>query len=239
YSSEEIAVKGLEEVRVTLYESTSDMEEVVITAFGTQKKESVVSAISTVTPKDLKIPSSNLTTAFAGRLSGVIAYQRSGEPGLDNAEFFIRGITSFSASGKKDPLILIDGVEMTTNDLARINVDDIASFTIMKDASAAALYGARGANGVILISTKEGRIDKLSFQLNAEQSNSYNSELVKLADPITYMKLHNEAVRTRDAMVQVPYSLSKIRETELGINPIMNPSVDWYNYLIKNKAVNR
>ncbi len=233
----EVAGKGI--IEIGLKSIAKSEEDVVVVAYGSQKKESVVSAITSVTPSDLRVPSSNLTTAFAGKLSGVIAYQRSGEPGLDNAEFFIRGITSFSASGKKDPLILIDGVEMTTNDLARINVDDIASFTIMKDASAAALYGARGANGVILISTKEGRIDKLSFQLNAEQSNSYNSELVKLADPITYMKLHNEAVRTRDAMVQVPYSLSKIRETELGINPIMNPSVDWYNYLIKNKAVNR
>lgn len=239
YSSEEIAVKGLEEVRVTLYESTSDMEEVVITAFGTQKKESVVSAISTVTPKDLKIPSSNLTTAFAGRLSGVIAYQRSGEPGLDNAEFFIRGITSFSASGKKDPLILIDGVEMSTNDLARLNVDDIASFSVMKDASAAALYGARGANGVILVTTKVGTADRLSISLRAEQSTSFNSELVELANPITYMQLRNEAVRTRDAMVPLPYSSLKIRETDLGGDPILYPSVDWYDYLIEDHATNR
>ncbi len=239
YTSEEVPVKGLEEVRVTLYESTSDMEEVVITAFGTQKKESVVSAISTVTPKDLKIPSSNLTTAFAGRLSGVIAYQRSGEPGLDNAEFFIRGITSFSASGKKDPLILIDGVEMTTNDLARLNVDDIASFSVMKDASAAALYGARGANGVILVTTKEGTSDRLSINLRAEQSTSFNTELVGLADPITYMRLHNEAVRTRDAMVPLPYSSSKIRETALGSDPIRYPSVNWYDYLIEDHATNR
>src|SRR5690606_148475 len=146
------------------------MDEIVITAFGTQKKESVVGAITTITPSDLKTPSSNLTTAFAGRLAGVVAYQRSGEPGLDNAELFIRGITSFSASGKKDPLILIDGVEMNTNDLARMNVDDIASFSVMKDASAAALYGARGANGVILVTTKLGTADRLRISLRAEQS---------------------------------------------------------------------
>src|SRR5690606_4555836 len=151
---QEVAVKGLKEVRVTLEESSEGMDEVVITAFGAvQKKESVVSAISTITPSDLKIPSSNLTAAFAGRLAGVIAYQRSGEPGLDNAEFFIRGITTFSGSGKRDPLILIDGIEMSTNDLARLNVDDIASFSVMKDASAAALYGARGANGGRLVTT--------------------------------------------------------------------------------------
>jgi len=226
-------------LEITLKATAKSEDDVVVVAYGKQKKESVVSAITTVNPSSLKVPSSNLTTAFAGRLAGVIAYQRSGEPGLDNAEFFIRGITSFSSSGKKNPLILIDGIEMEPNDLARINVDDIASFSIMKDANAAALYGARGANGVILVTTKEGKVDKLSFNFRAEQSNSYNSELVKLADPITYMKLHNEAVRTRDALVDLPYSPTKIRETTEGINPIFNPSVDWYNYLIKNKAVNR
>ncbi|WP_018626281.1 SusC/RagA family TonB-linked outer membrane protein [Niabella aurantiaca] len=234
-----VSVTTLENFEITLKAVTKSEDDVVVVAFGKQKKESVVSAITTIEPSSLKVPSSNLTTAFAGRLAGVIAYQRSGEPGLDNAEFFIRGITSFSSSGKKDPLILIDGIEMETNDLARLNVDDIASFSIMKDANAAALYGARGANGVILVTTKEGKVDKLSFSLRAEQSNSYNSQLVKLADPITYMKLHNEAVRTRDAMIDVPYSQSKIRETEEGINPLFNPSVDWYDYLIKNKAVNR
>ncbi|MCD2422457.1 TonB-dependent receptor [Niabella pedocola] len=226
-------------MEIALKAVSKSEDDVVVVAYGKQKKESVVSAITTVNPSSLRVPSSNLTTAFAGRLAGVIAYQRSGEPGLDNAEFFIRGITSFSSSGKKNPLILIDGIEMEPNDLARINVDDIASFSIMKDANAAALYGARGANGVILVTTKEGKVDKLGISLRAEQSNSYNSELVKLADPITYMKLHNEAVRTRDAMVPLPYSLSKIRETELGSNPVLYPSVNWYDYLIKNKAVNR
>lgn len=234
-----VSLATTKNIEITLKAAAKSEDDVVVVAFGKQKKESVISAITTVTPSSLKVPSSNLTTAFAGRLAGVIAYQRSGEPGLDNAEFFIRGITSFSSSGKQNPLILIDGIEMEPNDLARINVDDIASFSIMKDANAAALYGARGANGVILVTTKEGTVDKLAFSFRAEQSQSYNSELVKLADPITYMRLHNEAVRTRDDMVDLPYSLTKIRETEQGTNPIMFPSVDWYNYLIKNKAVNR
>ncbi|MCF3108747.1 TonB-dependent receptor [Niabella sp. CC-SYL272] len=234
-----VALPTNQNMEITLKAVSKSEDDVVVVAYGKQKKESVVSAITTVNPSSLKVPSSNLTTAFAGRLAGVIAYQRSGEPGLDNAEFFIRGITSFSSSGKQNPLILIDGIEMEPNDLARINVDDIASFSIMKDANAAALYGARGANGVILVTTKEGKVDKLAFNFRAEQSNSYNSELVKLADPITYMKLRNEAVRTRDAMVMLPYSPTKIRETELGTNPILYPSVDWYDYLIKNKAVNR
>ncbi len=229
----------LDRVTITMKEDAVALEEVQVVAFGKQKKESVVSSISAVTPTELRVPSSNLTTAFAGRMAGIIAYQRSGEPGLDNAEFFIRGITSFSATGKKDPLILIDGIEMNASDLARLNVDDIASFSVMKDANAAALYGARGANGVILVTTKEGSPDKVSINVRAELSSSSNTELVALADPVTYMKLHNEAVRTRDDMVPLPYSLSKIWGTEMGIDPVRYPSVDWYDYLIKDRANNQ
>ena len=239
YKSLEKVAGEIDKITLTLYEDVEELDEVVVVAFGKQKKESLVSSISTVSPKELKVPSSNLTTAFAGRMASIIAYQRSGEPGLDNAEFFIRGITSFSAGGKKDPLILIDGIEMNSTDLARINPDDIESFSVMKDASSAALYGARGANGVILVTTKEGLSEKLIINIRGEMSTSSNSELVELADPITYMRLHNEAVRTRNPMVAQPYSSSKIYNTERGIDPVMYPSVDWYNYLIKNQTSNQ
>ena len=239
YVSKEEKAGGANNVTIVLEEDTIALDELQVVAFGVQKKESVISSISAVRPEELRVPSSNITTAFAGRMSGVIAYQRSGEPGLDNAEFFIRGITTFSAGGKKDPLILIDGIEMTSTDLARLNVDDIASFSVMKDANAAALYGARGANGVILVSTKEGKADQITVNVRAELSSSANTELVGLADPITYMKLHNEAVRTRDAMTELPYTTSKIRETELGTNPLLYPSVDWYDYMLKDRTFNQ
>lgn len=226
-------------VTITLQEDTIALEEVQVVAFGKQKKESVVSSITTINPKELKVASSNMTTALAGKLAGVIAYQRSGEPGLDNAEFFIRGITSFSAAGKKNPLILIDGIEMNTSDLARVNPDDIASFSVMKDANSAALYGARGANGVILVTTKEGVAEKLSVNVRAEQSSSVNSSLVELADPITYMKLHNEARITRSGRLDYAYSPEKIYYTEQGQNSLMYPSVDWYNYLVKDRTSNQ
>lgn len=229
----------IDKMAIVLEEDVQTLDELQVVAFGVQKKESIVSSITAITPKDLRVPSSNVTTAFAGRMAGVIAYQRSGEPGLDNAEFFIRGITTFSASGKRDPLILIDGIEMTSTELARLNVDDIESFSVMKDASSAALYGARGANGVILVTTKEGKDDKLSINIRAELSSSANSELVKLADPLTYMTLHNEAVRTRRADVELPYSLAKIRGTALGSDPIMFPSVNWYDYMIKDRTFNQ
>lgn len=228
----------VDKVTITITEDLEELSAVQVVAFGKQKKESIVGSIATIAPEELRAPTSNLTTALAGRMPGIIAYQRSGEPGLDNAEFFIRGVTTFSTSGKKDPLILIDGVEMSSSDLARINVDDIASFSVMKDANSAALYGARGANGVILVTTKEGSSEKLTVNVRVESSRSYNTELVELADPITYMRLHNEAVRTRDAMVAVPYTTAKIRATELGLDPVLYPSVDWYDYMIKDHANN-
>ena len=132
---------------IELKQAVSELDEVTVVAFGKQKKESVIGAITTVNPADLKVPSSNLTTALAGNMAGIIAYQRSGEPGRDNADFFVRGITTFGAN--TNPLILIDNIELTSTDLARLQPDDIASFSIMKDATATALYGARGANGVI------------------------------------------------------------------------------------------
>lgn len=230
---------GINNVTITLQEDVITLDEVQVVAFGVQKKESVVSSITTVNPKELKVASSNMTTAFAGKLAGVIAYQRSGEPGLDNAEFFIRGITSFSASGKKNPLILIDGIEMSSTDLSRINPDDIASFSVMKDANSAALYGARGANGVILVTTKEGVAEQMSINVRGELSTSANSSLVELADPITYMKLHNEARITRTGRLDYVYAPEKIYYTERGENPLMYPKVDWYDYLINDRTSNQ
>src|SRR5690606_486093 len=154
FDTEEASVKGRTVVDVVLQYSTNNLGDIVVVAFGTQKKKEVVGAITTINPSELRVPSSNLSTALAGRLAGVVAYQRSGEPGADEADFFIRGVTTFGY--KQDPLILIDGIELTSRDLARMQVDDIANFSILKDAAATALYGARGANGVILISTKEG-----------------------------------------------------------------------------------
>src|SRR5690606_12632761 len=123
YVVREITVARQTVLDVVLQEEKSDLDEVVVVAFGTQKKESVIASITTVNPSELRVPSSNLTTSFAGRIAGMISYQRTGEPGQDNAQFFIRGVTSFG-TGKVDPLILIDNVEMTTEDLSRLNVDD-------------------------------------------------------------------------------------------------------------------
>lgn len=234
-----VKVENNKTLNITLTEKVDELDEVTIVAFGKQKKESVISSISTVSTKDLKVPSSNLTTAFAGRVAGLISYQTSGEPGMDNAQFFIRGITTFGADAKKDPLILIDGVELTTDDLARLNTDDIASFSIMKDATATALYGARGANGVILVTTKEGREGKVQVNARIENSFSNPTQNVKLANPVTFMNMHNEAVLTRDPNGVREYSAEKIEMTQRGLYPDIFPSTDWYKAMFKDYTINQ
>lgn len=215
------------------------LDEVEVVAFARQKKESVLASISTVEPAELKVPSSNLTTAFAGRVAGLISYQTTGEPGQDNASFFIRGITTFGAEAKKDPLILIDGIELGTEDLARLNTDDIASFSVMKDATATSLYGARGANGVILVTTKEGREGKVKFNARIENSFSSPTKKVDIADPVTFMRMHNEAVKTRDPLGLLLYSEEKITMTERGLYPDIFPATDWYNSMFNDVISNQ
>lgn len=223
---------------IVMKTKADELEGVEVVAFAKQKKESVLGAISTIKPAELKIPSSNLTTSFAGRIAGVISYQRSGEPGQDNAEFFIRGVTTFG-TGKADPLILIDNIELSANDLARVSPDDIASFSVLKDATATALYGARGANGVILVTTKEGKEGKVSVSFRIENSLSAPVKEVELSDPLTFMKLHNESVRTRDPLGDLPYLDSEIAAREEGRNPYVYPVVDWKKMLIKDYTMNQ
>ena len=220
-----------------IYEDVQTLESGVVVAFGTQKKESVIGAVTAIKPSDLNVPASNLTTALAGRVAGVISYQRSGEPGADDASFFIRGITTFGYN--KDPLILIDNIELTTTDLARLQPDDIESFSIMKDATATALYGARGANGVIYVRTKQGRQGKAKVNIRYESSMSQPTKEIELADPITYMNLHNEAYLTRNPLAPRMYSADKIANTDPSNPSVAYPYTDWRNTLLKDFAHNQ
>ena len=237
YTTQEVVVGSKRVISVYLAEEITGLDEVTIVAFGKQKKESVIGSITTINPAELKVPSSNLTTAFAGQMAGVIAYQRSGEPGADDADFFVRGITTFGTN--RNPLILIDNIELTKTDLARLQPDDIASFSVMKDATATALYGARGANGVILVTTKQGEegATKVSFRL--EQSLSTPTRKVEFADPVTWMRLANEAVLTRDPKGYAPFTEEKIDNTINGTDPLRYPAVDWMGMLIKDNALSQ
>ncbi|MFD1616277.1 SusC/RagA family TonB-linked outer membrane protein [Gelatiniphilus marinus] len=236
YANQEVVIKDQTVINATL-NPDNKLDEVVVMSFGTQKKRNVISSVATVKPTELKIASSNLTTALAGRVPGLISYQRGGEPGRDNAEFFVRGVTTFGYASS--PLILIDGVELSVSDLRRLHPDDIAEFSIMKDASATALYGARGANGVIFVTTKEGVEGPVRVSVRMETSTSQPTRDIELADPITYMRMGNEAVRTRDPLGLLPYSLEKIENTVAGTNPILYPTTDWYAELFKDRAASQ
>lgn len=227
--------------KVVIKENVALAEEVIVTAYSRkQTREALVGSVTTVKPGNLKIPASNLTTALAGQVAGVIAYTPSGQPGQDNANFFIRGVTTFGY--KRDPLILVDNVELTSSDLARIQVDDIESFSILKDASATALYGARGGNGVILVKTKEGKVGKAQINFRLENSISQSAKTIELADPITYMRLFNEATVTRNPLAPRPFTENKILNTQAtlagapGSNPYVYPAVDWIDMLFKDRT---
>ena len=161
YLTETVPVNGRTRMNIPLKPSAENIEEVTVVAFGTQKRESIVGAITSITPMDLKSSNSDLTSSFIGRIAGVIGYQQSGLPVAlteeeMNTKFYIRGITSFQTNANTDPLIILDGVEVSKLDLSRLAPEDIETFSILKDASATAMYGARGANGVFLVTTKKG-----------------------------------------------------------------------------------
>jgi TonB-linked SusC/RagA family outer membrane protein len=240
FEQQEVMLGSQATLNIVLKDRVSKLDETVIVAFGTQKRTDMVGSVVSVNPSDLKVPSSNLTTALAGKVAGVIAYQRSGEPGQDNADFFVRGVTTFGY--KRDPLILIDGVELTVTDLARMQTDDIASFSIMKDATATALYGARGANGVIAVTTKKGKEGTAKISLRVENSISEPTRNVELADPVTYMEMYNESVLTRNPLnsQNLPlYAEEKIAGTREGLNPVLYPATDWRRSLMKDRTSNQ
>jgi TonB-linked SusC/RagA family outer membrane protein len=232
------------QLAVILKADDSALSEVVVTAFGKkERKEALVGSVTSINPAKLKIPSSNLTNALAGQIAGVVAYQRSGQPGLDNSTFFIRGVTTFGY--KQDPLILVDNIELTANDLARLQVDDIASFSILKDASATALYGARGANGVILVTTKEGAEGPAKINVRFENSISQATQSLEIADPITFMRMYNEAITTRNPLGVPLYTQNDIfnRQQTLanapGSNKYVYPAVNWMDELFKKTTSNQ
>ena len=237
YETQKISIEDRTVINVIMKEDLNALEEVQVVAFSKQKKSSVIGSVSTINTSDLKLPSTNLTSSFAGQIAGMISYQRSGEPGQDNAEFFIRGVTTFGY--KNDPLILLDGLQITTSDLARIEPDNVATFSIMKDATATSLYGARGANGVILVTTKEGKVGKAKISARYESSFSSPSKVNEFLGAVDYMRLYNRALRARDQSAPLLYSIQQIYGTENGLDSNLYPDVDWFDELFNDYAQNR
>ena len=207
--------------------------EVVVVGYGRQKKASVVGAVSTVKAEDLQVPGSQLSQGFAGQISGMLAVQSSGEPGKNAASFWIRGIAT---PGNTSPLVFLDGVEINIDDLNNIDPVNIENFSILKDASATALYGARGANGVILISTKRGRnLAKPNITMLAENSIVQPTRLPKFADALTFMNAYNEAEANDGQMPR--YTQDQIDGTRKGLDPYVFPNVDWYKTLFRSNSL--
>ena len=164
YEPRNIKVGNQTTINVSLEEATSSLEEVVVVAYGAQKKVTMTGSVASVNIGSLKTPVANLSNALQGKVAGINFRQSSGEPGYDNSSFWIRGISTFQDAGQ-NPLVLIDGIE---RDLNNIDPEEIESFSVLKDAAASAVYGVRGANGVILINTKRGQVGKPRVTVKAE-----------------------------------------------------------------------
>ena len=244
YKPETVEIKGKTKINVTLNPTAENIEEVTVVAFGTQKKESVVGSITTVRPMDLKTSSSDLTAGMVGKIAGLIGWKTSGLPAAltedeMNTKFYIRGVTSFQTNAISDPLILIDGVESSKLDFARIAVEDIESFSVMKDASATAMYGARGANGVILVNTKKGEEGDVYTTVRYEMVASQPTKEIDVVDPIDYMRYYNQALLNRSSSATPKYSVERINRTASGKYPSwVYPANNWYDVMFKDRNIN-
>lgn len=232
FTSQEIIVRSQTFINVSLAESAIGLDEVVVTGYGTQKKYSVVGSITTINPVKLQIGTTrSLSNNLAGQLAGIIGVQRSGEPGYDNSNFWIRGISTFG--GNRNPLVLIDGIERS---LDNVDPAEIASFSILKDASASAVYGVRGANGVILINTKRGEIGKPKVTVRAEQGFTQPTKLPVFLGAADYLEIMN-GIR-KEAGQEGLYSQERIDNIRNKVDPDLYPDVNWVDLITKDQASN-
>ncbi len=234
-----IAVQDQKTIRIVMKALPDELDEVTVIGYGQQKKESIVSSLSTVGPKELTIKQRNLRNILAGQLAGVIAVQRSGEPGNDAAAFFIRGQSSYA--GGTSPLVLVDGVPRRMDD---IDVEEIETFTVLKDAAATSVYGAEGANGVVLITSKRGKVQKTIANFTAQTSVMTPQRLMKLMDSYTYLSLFNEAQwndqgNPNKDVFRPQFTQERLEKYRTGEDPDLYPSVNWMDLLRSNTQSSR
>lgn len=228
FKSLDVKIPASLSVDVVMAEDVSELDEVVVVGMGKQRKASVIGAITGVNVRELKTPARSLSNGLAGRLAGIIAVQRSGEPGYDNASFWIRGISTFGEN--KTPLVLVDGVERFMDNL---DPEEVESVSILKDASATAVYGVRAANGVVLVTTRKGEASaKPAIELKMETGISQLTRMPKLLDGVNFMQLYNEAAG-HDF-----YSEQRIEDTKNGVDPYLNPNINWFDEIFKDNATN-
>lgn len=228
YTDFEVPVKDKSTIRVKMQLKTDELAEVQVVAYGKQKKESVIGSISTVSVSNLRTPVGKISTSLAGQLPGIVAVQRSGEPGT-SADFWIRGISTFGSH--KSPLVLVDGIERSMD---LVDPEDIESFSILKDATATAVYGVRGANGIILITTKRGKEGKLNINARVEYGISSPLRQVKLASAGQWIDYYNDI--SMEAQGLYGYSDEEKQKYLTGADPDLYPNVDWMKEIFNKSA---
>ena len=231
YQDQKVALDGRTELLIRM-ETDTVLEEAVLVGFGTQKKESVIGAIASIAPETLASnQTANLSNALAGQISGVIGVQRSGEPGYDASDFWIRGINTFGASS--NPLVIVDGVERS---LDQLSPEEIESFSVLKDASATAIYGVRGANGAIVVKTKRGSVGKAKVNIKADYGVTAPLKIAQFVDGAKHMEVINAAALLSGMPEQ--FSQTQIDNTRNGVDPDLYPSTDWLDLVPNDFATN-
>ena len=231
YETQSIPVGTKTNIVTELVRKVSELEAVTVVAYGKQRKESIIGAINTIDAGELEVASGSLSSNLAGKLAGIVVMQRTGEPG-SSAEFWIRGQSTFGA--KTTPLVLVDGIE---RDMDFVDADDIATFSILKDATATALYGVRGANGIILITTKRGtEMTAPQIRVKAEFGITQPVQLPELANASQWIDYYNELYRDSGS-TEMPISDYARQMYLSGRDPDLYPNVDWVNTIFKDLAM--
>lgn len=233
YKTQDVAVAGRGLLDIVLEQNDAILDAVEVVGYGVQKKISVIGSQQSIQVKELKVPVANLTQGLAGRVAGLVSVQRTSEPGFDDADIYIRGISTLTAS-MSAPLTLVDGVPRS---FANVDPEDIESFSILKDASATAVYGVRGANGVIIINTKSGSKGRPKFTVRYTEGITTPTKITDFVDGATYMEMSNEASMTRGGGAL--YSREVIEKTRMHADPYLYPNVDWMDEILRDYSHNR
>ena len=237
YESQEVALNGRTNIKVVLKEMANELQEVTVVAYGVQKKETLTGAISAINNEALvRSPNANVANSLAGQITGLSSVASCGQPGAEDTKVFIRGLGSLNESAST-PLILVDGVERS---FYQLDPNEIESVTVLKDASATAVFGVRGANGVIIVTTRRGTEGKTKISVNSSVGVQMPTRILKMADSYTYALLRNEIIKndnpnaTEADMVFDNYALERFR---LNDEPIMYPNIDWRRYMLNKASV--
>lgn len=231
FTAQEVRIAAADEINVSLQASVNDLDEAVVVAFGTQRKASVIGAITTLSPNKLKVPVTKISSSLAGQMAGIVSVQGSGEPGT-GAAFWIRGVSSFGANNR--PLILVDGIERP---LDLVDPEDVESFSILKDATATAVYGVRGANGIVLVTTKRGKkMSKPIINARVERGVLRPTSLPKLASASQWIDYYNDINFESSSRIPFPQEIKDLYVNKVDLD--IYPNVDWMHEIFKNNTTN-